>query len=181
MSQPVYAKKVKLVMSAIYSDPQVWLSLLKSLEEKFGETDYSSKEMPFNYTSYYEKEMGAPLFRELVSFVRLIPAEELAGIKIFTNQLELGASEGGKRKVNLDPGYLSLDHLVLATGKSCAHRIYLRDGIWADLHLIYESGGFQPLKWTYPDYRSQSLLSLFNRLREVLKLTLKSGEAGDAL
>ena len=181
MSKPAESKKVKLILSAIYSDRPAWLSLLEGLEEKYGGIDYSSKEMDFHYTGYYEEEMGATLARELVSFARLIRPEDLSGIKLFTNQRELSQSRSGKRKVNLDPGFLSLDQMTLATGKPAPHRVYLRDGIWADLHLIYESGGFQPMNWTYPDYRSESIIGVFNRLREVLKLTLKTGGERDAV
>jgi len=75
-------------------------------------------------------EMGKPLFRQFLSFEKLISPEQLVEIKLFTNQLEQESAEQGRRRVNLDPGYLSLDHLVLATGKPCAHRIYLSQGIW---------------------------------------------------
>ena len=175
MSKPQPPKKVKLFLSAIYSDRPAWLALLPKLEAKFGESDYSSKEMGFDYTAYYEEEMGRPLFRQFVSFETLVGPGELAGIKVFTNGLEETSGLDGRRKVNLDPGYLALDHLVLATGKPAPHRIYLAEGIYADLHLIYESGGFKPLPWTYPDYKSESLLGLMNRLREVLKASLKTG------
>jgi len=179
MSQPAKPKKVKLILSAIYSEQKAWQTLIPILEDKFGEMDYCSKQMDFNYTDYYEKEMGSGLKREFVSFSRLIDPVELPGIKLFTNQLEIETSAEGRRVVNLDPGYLSLDNLVLATGKPSPHRIYLRDGIYADLHLIYESGSYKPLKWTYPDYASQSLIALFNRLREVLKVALKVQEESD--
>ncbi len=179
MSKPVEPRKVKLILSAIYADRSSWLALLAQLEQKFGATDYSSKEMSFDYTHYYEEEMGGPLFREFVSFESLLAPGELAGIKLFTNRLEETAARDGRRKVNLDPGYLALDHLVLATGKPAPHRIYLAEGIYADLHLIYESGAFSPLPWTYPDYKSESLLGLMNRLREVLKASLKTGANPD--
>ena len=173
MSKPTPASPVKLIISSIYSSKEDWLELIPRLEERFGRIDYSSKEMDFNWTDYYQREMGAPLFRQIISFERLIQPTELVAIKLFTNQLEQERAEQGRRKVNLDPGILSLDHLVLATGKPCAHRIYLGEGVWADLHLIYQSGSFQPLAWTYPDYRSQSYIALFNRLRELLKSQLK--------
>ena len=176
MSKPENPRPVKLIMSAIYSDRRLWLEMVPALEMEFGEIDYSSKEMTFGFTDYYGAEMGVELYRQFLSFSRLISPEDLTRVKLFTNQLEEKASVADKRKVNLDPGYISIDTLVLATGKPSPHRIYLRDGVWADLHLIYQSGSFQPFSWTYPDYQSQALIELFNRLREVLKVKLKSEE-----
>jgi hypothetical protein len=176
MSTPEKPRPVKLIMSAIYSDRKAWLDMVPALEMEFGAIDYSSKEMTFGFTDYYGAEMGVELYRQFLSFEILVSPEELTRIKLFTNQLEDRVSVGQKRKVNLDPGYLSLDSLVLATGKPSPHRIYLRDGIWADLHMIYQSGSYQPFSWTYPDYKGQTLIELFNRLREVLKAGLKSEE-----
>jgi len=176
MSIPQLPLPAKLVLSAIYADRSAWQELLPALEARFGLIDYSSKESSFGFTDYYAQEMGAPLFRQFLGFNRLIPPEELPAIKLFTNSLEQKYSEKARRKVNLDPGYLSLDALVLATGKRSPHRIYLGDGIWADLHLLYRAGSFQPLEWTYPDYRSEPIIQLCNRLRESLKDKLKSRE-----
>jgi hypothetical protein len=176
MSKPRPAAPVKLILSAIYSDRAAWLELLPVLEKKFGAIDHSTKEMGFEFTKYYEDEMGAQLSRQLLSFSRLVDPSELAEIKLFTNSLELQKTDGDRRKVNLDPGYISIDLLVLATGKHSPHRVYLKDGIWADLHLIYRAGSFQALEWTYPDYRSEALISLFNQLREALKVRLKTRE-----
>jgi len=178
MSTPHPALPVKLVLSAIYSSRPAWAGLRSVLEEKFGLIDYASKEMEFGFTDYYASEMGAPLFRQFLGFNQLIKPEELPAIKLFTNSLEQKYSENARRQVNLDPGYLSLDALVLATGKHSPHRIYLRDGIWADLHLLYRGGSFKPLEWTYPDYGSEPIIELCNRLRESLKARLKKRETG---
>jgi len=176
MSKPERSKPVKLFLSAIYSNPESLKRVLGKLEERLGEIDYSTKEMSFEHTNYYEPEMGAPLFRQFFSFGNLIQPESLVDIKLFTNQLELEENEEGRRRINLDPGYVGMNQMVLATGKPSAHRIYLREGIWADLHLIFQSGSFQALPWTYPDYRSEPLIQLFNRLRELLKSRLREKE-----
>jgi hypothetical protein len=177
MSKPKQPKPVKLILSAIYSDPQAWAGLWPLLEARFGLIDYSSKEMTFGFTSYYEEEMGVPLCRQFLSFAPLVAPERLPEIKLFTNSLEEAHIADGRRTINLDPGYISIDALILATGKHSPHRIYLRDGIWADLHLLYHSGSYQPFEWTYPDYRSPALIALFNQVREVLKAKLKSEES----
>ena len=110
--------------------------------------------------------MGSPLYKFFVSFERLIPREEIARIKLETNELEEEFSEDGRRRVNIDPGYVAEAQLVLPTTKGYSHRIYLNSGIFAEVTLIYEGKSFRPLEWTYPDYRSQLAIEFFNRVRE---------------
>jgi len=98
----------------------------------------------------------------------LVRPESLPDVKHFTNHLEIELSRVGKRRVNLDPGLLSAERLVLATGKNYTHRIYLRDGIYADLTLLYEKGAYRTLPWTYPDYQDPSLLHFLGALRQKL-------------
>jgi hypothetical protein len=78
-----------------------------------------------------------------------------------------------KRRVNIDPGYISLAHLILATGKGYTHRPYLRDGIYADLTLIYIGKSFRSLPWTYPDYAEEGAIEMFNRIRAKYVAQLK--------
>jgi len=84
---------------------------------------------------------------------------------LFTNAIEERFSKLGKRQVNIDPGYLTAFHLILGTGKSYAHRPYLRDGIYADLTLLYKDKNFQPLEWTYPDYAGEDLRGILEKIR----------------
>ncbi len=123
---------------------------------------------PFTYTAYYEREMGRDLHRQVCSFLRLVPVESLPDIKLFSNQLEIQLSQNGKRRINIDPGLLTEERAVLATGKNYTHRIYLRNGIYADLTLIYHKGAYEKLPWTYPDYQEATLLHYFGALREKL-------------
>lgn len=173
MSIPKPAEPVKLLVSAIYSDRERFEQCRERLEQRFGFCDYQSKEAPFAQTSYYETEMGAPLFRRFLSFRDLILPEGLPEIKQWTNELEQSVAAAGRRRVNLDPGYLNRHHLILATGKSAPHRPYLGQGIYADLTLIYERGSFRALPWTYPDYAEPAVIDLLNRLREVYKEHLR--------
>ena len=133
----------------------------------FGEMDFISQRFTFNFTEYYAKEMGKDLFRHFITFERLIPMPSLPDIKQATNRLEeQSASADGNRRVNIDPGYLCLGHVILGTTKSYVHRPYLREGIYADLTLIYRNKSFQSLAWTYPDYRQEEIISLFNQVRK---------------
>ncbi len=87
-------------------------------------------------------------------------------------------SRADKRRVNIDPGYVSQAHLILATGKGYAHRPYLRDGIYADLTLMYRDRKFHSLPWTYPDYAGEEMIGMLDRIREKYTLQLR-GKAGD--
>lgn len=127
----------------------------------------------FTQTTYYAKEMGANLLRTFVLFEPLVTREILSAIKLKTNTIEESFASDGKRAVNIDPGYIALEHVILATTKGYAHRVYLAHGIHADLTLMYRHGAYRPLEWTYPDYAEAQTISLFHRWREQLKKVLK--------
>lgn len=166
MSELSEPRRVKLFIGLIHSEDAPVEECLGKLKEKFGEIDFISEKLPFNLTTYYESEMGKGLWREIISFRNLIRRDELVDIKVFTDKLEKDFSQKGKRKINIDPGYISGEHLILATGKGYYHRPYLGKGVYADLALVYRNKEFQPLEWTYPDYRGQGLRNLFKELRE---------------
>jgi hypothetical protein len=119
----------------------------------------------FDFTAI-SNEMGEHSF-VAITFRDLVSMDSLPEIKRSTNGLEEKyANSLGKRRVNIDPGYICLEHVVLATTKGYAHRPYLREGIYVDLTLIYRSKSFQSLEWTYPDYRQQEVIGLFNQFRK---------------
>lgn len=140
--------------------------MVKALVDRYGAVDMASSWLPFNYTIYYNDEMGTPLFRRLVAFKQLIHQMSLADIKLFTNDLEHEHSINGKRVVNIDPGYLLHERFVLATGKNFSHRIHIGKGIYADLTLMYTKGEFEPLPWTYPDYASENIKTFLKQVRK---------------
>jgi hypothetical protein len=105
------------------------------------------------------------LVRRIWSFEPLVDPGALAAIKLSTNDLERAWSVDGRRRVNLDPGYVSLSKLVLATTKNHGHRVYLRDGIYAEVTLRYREGAFCPWPWTYPDYATAAYCALFGQIR----------------
>ena len=166
MGYPKEPEPAKLFMSFIALENDIFEQGLKDLGSAFGETDTISERFSFDFTDYYAEEMGRPLFRHFITFARLIPIPVLPDIKRTTNHLEEKyATLHGKRRINIDPGYIRLEHVILATTKGYTHRPYLRDGIYADLTLIYRHKSFQPLEWTYPDYREEAVVTLFNQLR----------------
>ncbi len=174
MSRPADPTPVKLVMSFISSDEALVLKSLERTAGRFGEIDFLSRYLSFEYTDYYEGEMGARLKRRFASFQDLMDPESLPDIKCFTNEIEEEFASGGKRRVNIDPGYLTEFHLILATGKRYAHRPYLRRGIYADLTLIYRDRSFQSLEWTYPDYAGPEMKVILNKIRNKYLKQLKT-------
>jgi len=174
MGRPKEPNPSKLFMSLIVTEDEVLQRGLQDLRLAFGEIDFMSQRFPFNFTDYYAVEMGKDLFRHFITFERLVPMASLPDIKQTTNRLEeKWASSDGKRRINIDPGYVCLEHILLATTKSYTHRPYLRDGIYADVTLIFRNKSFQPLDWTYPDYRQEEIISLFNGLRRQYGEALK--------
>ncbi|MDI6734857.1 MAG: DUF4416 family protein [bacterium] len=164
---------VALIVGMISASPELFVVAGDRLKEKFGELNFISSILPFDATDYYCEEMGIGLQRRFISFERLIDPGELANIKIFTNLLEEDFSLNSKRRINLDPGYLSLSKLVLATTKDHQHRIYLRDGIYAEVTLRFKAKKFQPGEWTYPDYQTQAYLDIFLSIRKLYVERLK--------
>lgn len=166
MSSPHAPQPVKLIASILGSDLRAADRAIERLRTAFGDTDYVSDALRFDFTDYYEPEMGTGLQRRLASFAKLIAPDELPGIKLATNGIEHDfAAPDGKRTLNIDPGYIALCHLILATGKAFTHRPYLRDGIYADMTLVYRRGSFQTLEWTFPDYASPEMLNIITMLR----------------
>ena len=173
MSVPRPPKSAKLMIGIFMKDRELLESIATELSKAFGAIDMISPWYPFDFTTYYEREMGFPLFRRVFAFQSLIEQNSLADIKIFTNRVEQNYSITGKRQVNLDPGYLVHERFVLATGKNYAHRIYMGQGIYADLTLLYRKGAFEALPWTYPDYAHHNLISFLERARKKYVLDVK--------
>ena len=156
----------KLVFGLIYRESIPARSCWEELEQLWGPWDYISAATAFRFTGYYEKEMGASLFRRWGCSRRLVPQDQLAAVKLKTNELETRWEVKGQRQVNVDPGILSAERLVLATGKNYIHRIYLGSGVYGDLTLIYSQGSYRPLPWTYPDYQVPETIAMFNIIRK---------------
>lgn len=157
---------VKPVFSVFSADRQELVRVAHLLEDLVGPFDYASAELAFDRTDYYRAEMGWPLIRRFFSAEHLIDPSELVEIKVRGNDLESRLAVGGQRTVNIDPGYISPERLVLATGKNYIHRVYLDRGVWADLTLIFQAGRYQPLPWTYPDYATEEVREILLDIRK---------------
>lgn len=176
MSKPNTAEPVKLFLSVFAVTAEQLNETISELSALYGRADFVSEQMPFDYTDYYSPEMGGSLVRRFLSMEKLIRPEVLPDIKLATNELEQKSASRDSRQVNIDPGYLSKAQLILATGKSFSHRPYLRDGIYADLTLIYQGKKFCALPWTYPDYADEKQLSMLSKIREKYLLQLRMAE-----
>jgi hypothetical protein len=166
-------EQVKLIIGFIFQNEGFLKKTEGILRRHFGPIDFESPILPFNYTDYYRKEFGSGLSRKFIAFKKLIPSHSLAAIKILTNKIENGFSQKDQRRINIDPGYLTMAKLVLASTKDYNHRIHLNKGIFAEITLTYQNKSFQPLEWTYPDYRSGEYIRVFQQIRNIYAQQIK--------
>jgi len=164
---------VKLIASLLTGEMGLLPEVRAALVQAFGPTDLESEILPFDHTDYYAAEFGPALQRQFVTFERLISPEELPAVKRQANELEQSFAQEGRRRVNIDPGYVSLSKLVLATTKDHAHRLYLGQGIYGEVTLAYQQGRFRPWPWTYADYASDRYCALFMEIRKRYKVQIR--------
>ena len=160
-----------LLISVLTGNEELALALADRLEAEFGPIDLSSFWISFSHSRYYEAEMGDNLGRYIFFFSEPLARHNLIEAKLFCDNLETEYAVAGGRRINLDPGYLALEHLILASTKAVPHRPYLGQGIYADLTLVYECGQYIPLRWSYPDYSSDYVRALCGDVRnKILRL-----------
>jgi hypothetical protein len=170
VAQAIEPPPVKLIIGLLLTQEASVVAIRRQLEATYGRIDLATEMSSFVATRYYEREMGPALQRAFWSFERLIAPDTLAGIKRQTNTTErafaIDTGRGWRRRVNLDPGYVDLAKLVLATTKDRQHRLYLGEGIYAEVTLRFTGGRFVPWEWTYPDYRTPEYLAFFDAVRQ---------------
>ncbi len=137
----------------------------KELLNDYGQVILKSSIIPFDFTDYYEKEMGKNLIRCWLVTENLVLLEKIVEMKNFAQRIEKRfLNEQKQRSINIDPGIVTLSNFILVTTKNYGHRIYLKDGIYAEVTLIYRNKSFRALEWTYPDYRNTIIF--FNEARK---------------
>jgi hypothetical protein len=170
--------KTALVIGILSSAEERREELLSCLEKEFGPVRKVSETIDFSFTDYYDSEMGKRPVRYVLLFENLIDPSTLAQIKLKTNELEIRfedpSGEGQGRRINIDPGILSLSNFILATCKDRSHRIPLRDGIYAETTLLYKDKDFQALPWTYADWKSDDLRAVLRDFRTEYKDMIKN-------
>ncbi len=169
MAQPKEFSPVKLICGVIYKEDALYDEVRRRLEAEWGRVDSEGPDLPFDLTDYYESEMGPGLRRRFMSFERLARPETLADAKLWTIGIEDGMRRetgGGRRPVNIDPGYLTAAALIMATAKDFSHRVPLGHGIYAHLEFLFTRTGIKALDWTYPDLRRDPVQAYFRSVRE---------------
>ena len=170
--------KVRFFCGVLMQDAECIPATESALTKAWGEIDFTFGPIPFNFTKYYEQETGTSILRSFYAFKTPFDREELANRKVQSNHIEDELADILKRPVtrpvNLDPGYLCPEKLVLASAKNFAHRIYIGQGIFAEITLFWRHGKFVPLEWTFPDYASGVYDEFFTKLRH--KLTKKESQ-----
>ncbi len=172
---------VKLFIGMLSHDAALFVACAEILKKEYGTLEAESALIPWDKTDYYRDEMGSGILRKFLFFEQAIDPGRLPAIKRFTNAVEstyaIPDGERLKRRINLDPGYVTEAKVVLATTKDFAHRLYIGDGIYAEVTLRYDAKkrSFVPNDQTYPDYRTKEYLELFNASRKKLKSDLQGG------
>lgn len=162
-----------ILMAAVFSSHRSALEWARvRMEQHWGNVCLASPLFAHAETEYYRQEMGNEIIKQFFVVDRLFDPALLANCKVDSNEWEAELSTSGSynsiRPVNIDPGYMCLGKLVLASTKDRAHRIYLRDGIYAE-ECLYYVGGWQSRPWTYPDYQRADYQEFFTRVRNYLK------------
>lgn len=176
MALPKPFSPVKLICGVIFGDESLYERAKSLLVGVHGPVDLESLSFDFDFTDYYEKDMGPGLKRRFMSFAKLTGPEKLAAIKVETNGFEerlRGEAGKGLRAVNLDPGYLTASALLMATAKDFSHRIPLALGIYAHLEFLFTKTDVRFLDWTYPDLRQDGCKRFFLEVRRTYLAQLK--------
>jgi hypothetical protein len=155
------------------------------LTQWYGRIEAESEVIPWEFTQYYEDQMGDNLLRQWVRFDTLFAPEHLAKCKLETNMAETllarqfgdagkGGAKGVSRPINIDPGYVHKYKVVLATTKDHSHRVYLREGIYAEVTLHWGPNVWEPWPWTYADYKTPAATAFFDAARAAYLEKLKA-------
>lgn len=165
------APLVTPLIAAFSGEPELLDRVAVLLTDQFGCLAAISERYRFTDTDYYAKSMGPALEKQFFVFHDLQPADCLPHLKVQTNELEERIAAAGRyptqRPLNLDPGYIELGKLVLASTKDHAHRIYLGRGIFGEITLQFRGGAWRELPWTYPDFRRPEVQSFLLEAREI--------------
>ena len=170
--QPRTAPRVTPIVGLLASNPAFFEAARAPLERSFGPIELTSALFPFDGTDYYGASMGAGLKRCFFSFKNFADPAALADWKLASNALEerlkpvLAHGGNPERPINIDPGYITGSKLILATTKDFAHRIYLRDGIFAEITLAFRAGKWLHHQFTFPDFKSGAYDVFLKKVRD---------------
>ncbi len=172
-------KPVKYFCGIIAVNAGAITNAREELSGLMGKIDQESELIPFDFTDYYEEEMGGGLLRQFVAFQYPMSPAKLAEIKIATNLIEekstVTVAGRLRRTINLDPGYITASNLILATTKDFSHRVFIGNGIYAEVTLNFKKNACVFFDWTYPDFKSGKYTAFFLNLRRRYMETANAG------
>ncbi len=160
----------KFFVAMMYQSKEIYEEAKKLLVRKYGKIERESFVYDFNFTNYYENEMGKGLKKRFAVFEKLMERDKLLEVKLYAMEIEEKLSVDGKRRINIDPGYITKHALILATRKERSHRIYLGNGIFAEVTLTFTKKGCRYFEWTYADYKQEELCEFFQEIRKKLNI-----------
>src|SRR5687768_1052837 len=171
-------RPVLLITAAFSRYPQALEWGRATTELAWGPIALASETFDHNETRYYERSMGPGLKKVFLAFERLVDPGRLVDFKLQSNAWEeeyrQTANHPEERPLNLDPGYLTEAKLVLASTKDRDHRLYLAQGIFAEVTLHFARGVWQTRPWTYPDYQRADYHAFFTACRDYLRQRYRS-------
>ncbi|GAK61395.1 hypothetical protein U27_01295 [Candidatus Vecturithrix granuli] len=174
MAHTYSPEPMKYFTAILFHTPEAFEVGKQAIIEVWGALDFEGEDHHFDVTTYYEPEMGDPLYRRIVAFEDLMLPTVLVDMKLRCNQIEDALARNGKRIVNLDAGYLDHNKVVLASAKGAGQKIYLDKGIYADFVGRYKGGRYQAFDWTFPDFRDgrydQELLTIRHIYLEQMRI-----------
>jgi len=165
VGEPREPTPVKRIVGVLAASRDLLGEARTALENCWARVDMANEPVRWTVSSYYDREMGGEIWRQYLALAGLVRPENLVDWKLKTNELEKAWLTERGRSLNLDPGYVALDKLVLASTKDRAHRVYLAKGIYAEAILCFTKGSFSPWPYSYPDYACAATVDFFNRVR----------------
>jgi hypothetical protein len=169
MSSPRTNHPALLFTAVLFSKIVDVSDVITKLKKTLGEDLVESREVDFVWSDYYKEEMGEGLKRVFVVYKNLVQRDHIVKVKRFTDEIEKSYMLQNKRTVNIDPGLICAENIILATNKPFFHRIYLGDGVYAEVTLFFKNNTYNPIEsWTYPEYRSTPVLDFFNSARSLM-------------
>ena len=168
-------QSVKLVITLLWVLEEKYTAALKKLAEEFGPYDFKGEIKKFDITDYYKSEMGdGEQKKQIISFQKHINAEDAVKIKESTVEIEKSLSQKNCRTVNIDPGYIDLNKLVLFSCKEQAMKLYYGSGIYADIIMEYSKRKWKKFPWTFADFKDSTYDAECTRIRDLYKSNLKN-------
>ena len=172
MAEVAAVRQVQLLAGVLIGDKELLGDVERALEDRFSPIDARSQACPFDLTGYYEEEMGRGLARVLYSFRDLVRPEAIVEIKLATNAVEKYFAYSGRRRVNIDPGYMDFHKIVLASAKFLGQKIHIANGIYADPTLYYDKG-WKAYPWCFPDFKDGRYNEFLCRVRSAYKAKIR--------